>query len=267
MYRAAAHLHYSSDIAGNMLIYNDCTRIADELRSLLATQASKDAQSHLEPHMRPSSLLYLDNVIKAIESFGKRAYGAEMESQRTIIKDLFDGAQGFAHCTIHPFAGECDRAVATTLDRIRDVHRSWQGILSHSALLQSLGSILSAVTGKMIADIEDMSDISEEQSQRLRHFCLEIAKMSELFTSQEGVSGQQGNDLTGIYTPNWFKFQYLSEILDSSLADIKYLWTDGELRLEMEADEVIDLIKALFAESDYRRKAIAEIRRTAGREW
>jgi protein transport protein DSL1/ZW10 len=263
MYRATAAKHYSNDVAGNMLIYNDCTRIADQLRQMLDAQAEKDKQSDSPQAMRPSALLYLENDIKAIEGFGKRAYGTEMESQRTIIRDILDGAQGFIHCTEHPFAAVCDEAVAATLDRMREVHRNWKGILSHSALLQSVGSILAAVTGKMIMDIEDMNDISEEASQRLRHFCLEIGKISDLFVAADGSHGS--GDLTSIYAPNWFKFQYLSEILDGSLADIKYLWTDGELRLEFEADEVIDLIKALFAESDHRRRAISEIRRTATR--
>ena len=65
--------------------------------------------------------------------------------------------------------------------------------------------------------------------------------------------------MTGVYVPNWFKFQYLAEILESSLADIKWMWTEGELKLEFEAREVVDLIEALFAESDYRRRAIREI--------
>jgi centromere/kinetochore protein ZW10 len=67
--------------------------------------------------------------------------------------------------------------------------------------------------------------------------------------------------LTAIYTPNWLKFQYLATILEGSLADIKFLWSEGELRLEFAAQEVIDLIEALFADSEHRRKAIAQIRR------
>ena len=69
--------------------------------------------------------------------------------------------------------------------------------------------------------------------------------------------------MTAVYVRNWLRFQYLVNILESSLADIKFLWLEGELRLEFSPDEVIDLIKALFAESDYRRKAIAEIRQNA----
>lgn len=264
MYRATAATHYSKDIAGNMLIYNDCTRLSDRIRSFMIDQVQKDQTSNIPSPLRASIRLKLDGDIKAIEGFGKRAYGKEMESQRTIVRDLLDGAQGFANCTVPPFAAECDNAVSMTVDRIREVQRQWKGILSHSALLQSLGSLVSTALNKVIVDIEDMSDIAEEDSKRLRHFCDELAKLSDLFVANERI--EEAKDMTGIYTPNWFKFQYLSEILESTLADIKYMWTEGELKLEMETEEVVDLIKALFAESEHRRRAISEIRKTsAGR--
>lgn len=244
-----------------MLIFNDCNRLSDLLRSLLQNQAEEDASTTLPSPGKPSPRLRLDPDIKALESFAKRAYGKEMELQRTILRDLLDGAQGFTNCTVPPFAAECENAIAMTVDRIRELNRQWKDVLSRSALLQSLGSLLSAVTSKMIVEIEDMGDISEEESKRLRHFCNEIAKLSDLFV-QESPDGRSGN-MTGVYTPNWFKFQYLSEILESSLADIKYLWAEGELKLEFEAEELIELIKALFAESEHRRRAIGEIRRTS----
>jgi centromere/kinetochore protein ZW10 len=261
MYRATAATHYSKDVAGNMLIYNDCTRLSDRLRLFLQEQAANDTTSALPQHLRPSVRLNLDDDIKAIEAFGKRAYGREMESQRTIIRDLLDGAQGFQTCTTAPFAAECDNAIAMTTDRINEVEQQWQNILSHSALLQSLGSIVSTALTKFVTDVEDMPDIAEDESRKLHGYCVSLSSLSSLFQSDD--SSGDARDMTGIYTPNWFKFQYLGEILDSSLADIKMFWSEGGLKLEMEAEEVVDLIKALFAESEHRRKAIGEIRRTS----
>ncbi|KAK7179738.1 is centromere binding protein at prophase [Paraphaeosphaeria sporulosa] len=264
MYRATAATHYSRDIAANMLIYNDCTRLSDRLHAFIAERAEQDPSTDLPQHLKPSVRLKprLEQDIKAIEGFGKRAYGREMESQRTIIRDHLDAAQGFASCTKMPFAAECDNAIAMTIDRISDVKNVWKPVLSHSALLQSLGSLVSTALAKFIADIEDMPDIAEDESKKLRGYCVSLSSLAALFITED-ADGQQ-RDMTSVYTPNWFKFQYLSEILDSSLADIRYMWTDGELRLEMEVDEVLDLIRALFAESEYRRKAIADIRRVAG---
>lgn len=263
MYRATAVVHYSRDIAGNMLIYNDCQRLSDRLRLFLQEQADKDKSSTLLRGLQASLRLkpMLDVDIKSIDGFGKRAYGREMESQRQIIRDHLEGAQGFQGCTNVPFATACDDAIAMTIDRIEDVRRQWQDVLSHGALLQSLGSLVSTALTKFLNDVEDMSDIAEDESKKLHGYCVSLATLAQQFQT-DGGHGEL-RDMASIYIPNWFKFQYLSEILDSTLADIKYFWTDGELKLEMEAEEVVSLIEALFAPSDHRRRAIAEIRRTS----
>ncbi|KAF2684831.1 hypothetical protein K458DRAFT_301641 [Lentithecium fluviatile CBS 122367] len=265
MYRATAATHYSKHDAANMLIYNDCMHLSDRLSQLLASQLANEPASTLPPHLRPSARLKpsLEQNIKAIDSFGNRAYGREMESQRTIIRDHLDAAQGFAGCTNMPFAAECDNAIMMTINRIADVKNQWKPILSHSALLQSLGSLVGTALGKFITDVEDMSDIAEDESGKLHGYCKSLSTLSVHFQTDNDEEGSEGMDMSSRFVANWFKFQYLSEILDSSLADIKYFWTDGGLKLEMKAEEVVDLLKALFAESEHRRKAIAVIRRTS----
>ncbi|KAL8943632.1 MAG: hypothetical protein Q9216_000920 [Gyalolechia sp. 2 TL-2023] len=262
MYRACASNYYSLNNSGNMFLYNDCLWLVDQLRKGMQTRKqNRERPSNSRPHF--------DTDIVILEAFGKRCYGKEMESQRTIIKDLLDGAQGFANCTEAPFSRECDLAVVTIVDRLRTIHGQWKSILSHSALMQSIGSLLSTITDKIIIDIEDMSDISEPESQRLTAYCGQIIALEDLFLPRQepASSGQQEEPvpLTAVYAPGWFKFQYLSEILDSSLVDIKYLWTDGGLKLEYGAEEVVELIEALFADSEHRRRAIGEIRRSSGR--
>ncbi|RMZ73947.1 microtubule associated [Pyrenophora seminiperda CCB06] len=215
MYRATAVIHYSKDIASNMLIYNDCQRLSDRLRLFLQEQSDKDKTSTLPQHLQPSKRLkpLLETDIKSIEGFGKRAYGREMESQRQIIRDHLEDAQGFQDCTNAPFATVCDDAIATTIDRIGDVKRQWQKVLSHSALLQSLGSLVSAALMKFINDVEDKSDIAEDESGKLHGYCVSLATLAQHFQTEDGNG--EIKDMAGVYMPNWFKFQYLSEILDS----------------------------------------------------
>ena len=233
---------------GHVFLYNDAQYMVDELRTIV-----KECQ-----------LERLATDIVALEEFGKLAYMKEMQIQRTIVTDLLDGAQGFQQCSQQPYLGECENAVAATVDRMRDVYREWQPILSQSSLLRAMGSLLSTVLYKMIMEIEDLGDISEDQSQQLVSFCNQISKLEDLFIPPGSVvSGAAAVPMTAVYVPNWFKFQYLVNILESSLADIKFLWEEGELSLEFMPDEVINLIRALFAESDYRRNAIADIKRTS----
>lgn len=260
MYRATAPTYYAVDASGNMYLYNDSMWLAEQLRDFTREQALRTGAKS----PRAMGKVKLGPDIDSLEAFAKRAYGKEMSVQRTILGDLLDGAQGFAHCTEPPFASECETAVSSTIDRIRTLHGQWKGVLSQSALLQAIGSLLGTVTHKLIMDIEDMSDISEAESQRLASFCNQISKLEDLFVPDQ-KGGEAAVPHTAVYTPNWLRFQYLANILESSLVDIKYLWSEGELRLEFTADELIDLIEALFADSEHRRKAIAEIRRSAAR--
>ncbi|EFR01667.1 hypothetical protein MGYG_04669 [Nannizzia gypsea CBS 118893] len=251
MFKAMAPIFYSQKSASShMYLYNDSIYLAERLRAF--------SEEH--------RFSRLAGDIDSIEKFGRLSYGREMHSQRTILTDLLDGCQGFSSCNTQPYLGECERAIKSTVDRVRSVHNEWKSILSHSVLLQSIGSLLSTGINKIILDIEDLGDISDPESQRLAGFCSSVSKLEDLFlpeTPEESTgAGDEPIAMTAIYVPNWLKFQYLVNILESSLADIKYLWTEGELKLEFSPDELIDLIKALFADSEHRRKAISEIRST-----
>ena len=249
MFRATAPSFYETSMSsGNMHLYNDCLYLSERYKDVMSTAPINNN----------------GDDVAALEKFAKSAYAREMDTQRTVLGDLLDGAQGFASCTEYPFSVECETAVTSTVDRIKIVHEEWKTILSQSALLQSTGSLLATIIEKVIKDIEDMEDIPEAESQRLASFCSQISKLDVLFTPQranETPASEESPPMTAVYVYNWLRFQYLANILESSLVDIKYLWTEGELSLEFTVDEVVDLIKALFADSHHRRNAISEIRR------
>ncbi|KXG52604.1 uncharacterized protein PGRI_088880 [Penicillium griseofulvum] len=247
MFKATSSTFYSLKLtSGQMYLYNDSLYLAEEIRKLV--------EEHDLSRLQPD--------VEALEKFGKLAYSKEMQTQRTIVTDLLDGAQGFGQCSEQPFQADCENSVSATVDRIRDVYKEWQPILSHSALLQSVGSLLSTVINKVVIDIEDLGDISEDQSRQLVSFCNQLSKLEDLFMP-EPDGGAEALPVTAIYVPSWFRFQYMINILESSLADIKFLWLEGELGLEFSAEEVIDLIEALFAESDHRRRRVEPSPRSA----
>lgn len=260
MYRATAGSYYASDLAGQMLIYNDAVHLSGELKSLLEDIPAKNPLSK-----RLQSLM---TDISSLEQFSRRAYGREMDSQRTILLDILSSTSGFVNSTAPLNAKQYSTTVQDAVSRVRDVDRSWHAVLSDSTRLQSLGSLTGTLVKQMISDILERADdpggISEDQSKILKSFCDEISKLADLFTepgSSEATGQKQS--LVHVYTPDWFRFQYLGEILDASLADIRYLWTEGELKLEFRSDEVADLIQALFADSTYKRDAIRDIRKSS----
>lgn len=256
MYRAIAPPSYSHNPSGPMFLYNDSLWLAERLQQIPSHQNTSKGRNI---QSRTSYNLNLATHIQALETFRKRAYTKEMESQRLVITDLLDGSQGFRNCTEYPFNQDCDIAIASTIDRLRDLHKQWSGVLSLSVLLQALGSLLSTVAKKVINDIEDLADISEPESQQLTAYCNRIATLEDLFPQTAEQTSQ-----TAVYTAYWLKFRYLANILESSLVDIKYLWTEGELGLFYDTEELVDLVVALFAEGPHRRNAIAEIRSRRG---
>lgn len=256
MFRATAPSFYGASPAlTDIHRYNDSLYIAERLRDMSVPAGISP------PH--------IDTDVKAIEKFARLAYSKEMETQRLIVWDLVEGAQGFTSCTQFPYSQEIENAVSSVVDRIRALHQHWKPVLSTSALMQSIGSLVTMVLDKVISSVEEMDDISEPESRRLTEYCQQIATLEDLFMSSppplQQPSPRQGQEhvavpMTAVYVANWLKFQYMINILESSLADIKYLWTEGELSLEFSADEVVDLIRALFAESAHRRSAIAAIK-------
>jgi protein transport protein DSL1/ZW10 len=70
-----------------MYTYNDSMWLSDRFREYAAEWNSR---TDLPP--RTYGKVKLGPEIKALQSFGKRAYTNEMISQRTIINDLMGGA-------------------------------------------------------------------------------------------------------------------------------------------------------------------------------
>ena len=52
----------------------------------------------------------------------------------------------------------------------------------------------------------------------------------------------------------------LTEVLQSNLVEVKYLWFESELSLDFTAEEVVDLINLSFESNVGVRAAIREIR-------
>lgn len=241
-YRALAPISYPADISSNMYIYNDCIRISEQLL-------------HLD---LPSSALPENGEkddIDLVQCFGKRHYAKEIASQRTILCDLLDGAQGFLACTDYPQSINCETAISSTITRIHEIHGHWSKVLSPSTLSQSLGLLLNTVVTKLVNDIEDMADIPAAESVKLSEFCEEISKLESLFPEGPG-----GISTIAFYCRNWLKFRFLHQILESRIADILYMFREGHLE-GFGTDELVDLVKALFADNENRRRCVDEIRR------
>lgn len=225
--------------------------LAEQLKDFVKAWSSRD---DLGP--RAQGKVRLDSEIEALEKFSRRAYGNEMSTQRTIITDLLGGAQNFLQQGTD--ANDNQLAITSIVAHIRQLSKEWKKILSKSAWAQAVGSLLSTLAKKIIIDVEDLTSLGADEAYRVASLISMIIKLDDLFLPDDKSAPQI--PMTSQYAPNWLKLNFLSEVLQSDLKDLKYLWFESDLSVYFTAQEVVELIELSF-ESNYRtREAITRIR-------
>lgn len=141
-----------------------------------------------------------------------------------------------------------ERAFAGLIASFSRLRSSVKGVIRTDQLNQLLGSIAEFVMRFVIEAVEDLDDISEEDSNKLCKMCRDLQAGLQGVFEENGTQGYK-------HTSNWFKFAYLSEILQANLVDLSYLHKEGSL-VDFSADELVRLCKALFADTDKRANVI-----------
>ncbi|KFY36495.1 hypothetical protein V494_05027 [Pseudogymnoascus sp. VKM F-4513 (FW-928)] len=254
MYRASAPVYYNLAAGGNMYCYNDAMHLSD-----LLEEFSENWSQRTDLGPRAKGKVRLDGEVQSLLKFSRAAYGREMSTQRTIITDLLGGAQSF----LNQGDATADRvAVESVVAHIRSLATQWRTILSESAWSQAVGALLSTVARKMISDVTDLTVLGADEAFRVAELIALVTKLDDLFTP-EGADDDPENPpvpTTSHYAAFWLKLHFLSEVLQSNLRDLMFLWSKSDLSLYFGAEEVVDLIELSFETNRRTKEAIAEIR-------
>ncbi|KAJ0166930.1 Centromere/kinetochore protein zw10 -like protein [Colletotrichum tanaceti] len=254
MFRAVSPHYYSLDIGGNMFLYNDAMYLSEKLADLASTWKAREDLT-----TRAQNMLRIDNDIKSLRNFATRAYTNELGVQKTVLRDLLGGDQSLMQ------QEELDSCVDSAVARIRSLAVTWESILARSVWYQAVGSLADAISSKIIGDVMDASSIGQDDAYRIAQLIAKITELDDLFppsrsTTQGQQLGADGVPTTAQYAATWLRLKYLSEVLQSNLNEVKYLWHDGELSLYFSADEVVDLIEASFDANPRMKETIRAIR-------
>ncbi|KAJ3960787.1 ribosome biogenesis protein ytm1 [Colletotrichum tropicale] len=159
---------------------------------------------------------------------------------------------------------ELDSCVDSAVARVRSLAVTWESILSRSVWYQAVGSLADAISSKIISDVMESSSIGQDDAYRIAQLIAKITELDDLFlpsrTAASSGSGKDEIPTTAQYAATWLRLKYLSEVLQSNLNEVKYLWCDSELSLYFSADEVVDLIEASFDANPRMRETIRAIR-------
>lgn len=143
---------------------------------------------------------------------------------------------------------------------------TWEGILAHSVWYQAVGSLVDTVSSKIIADVMDMTGIGQDEAYNIANMIATVTELDDLFLPsrfqhQDAQKGKDADEVptTAQYGSTWLRLKYLSEVLQSNLRDLRYLWMESELSFYFSVDEVLDLINLSFEDNARTREVMREI--------
>ncbi|KAJ7130610.1 hypothetical protein C8R44DRAFT_613672 [Mycena epipterygia] len=181
-----------------------------------------------------------------------------VEQHRQSANDIISqGAEGFTFTADQDRYDECESAVSRAVQEIKRLAQRWKGILNKSKYYTALGMVTDAAVSRVLEDVLALPDIPELESHRLSELCRLLHALEALFIEDANQAS-----FVADYVPSWFKFSYLSELLEASMVDISYLFDSGAL-VDFEVDELVRLVRALFADTALRTNTLNKL--TAGR--
>jgi centromere/kinetochore protein ZW10 len=139
----------------------------------------------------------------------------------------------------------------------------------------SIGQLVETALNRVLGDILELDDITEEESRQLAELCRIISALEGLFVENtpQNAAGNTGSFVVA-YVPSWLKFSYISVLLvrviivvmnrktdteqEASMVDIQYLFDDGAL-VDFTGEELAKLVRALFADTPMRASMISRL--------
>ncbi|KAG5438635.1 hypothetical protein PCANB_002741 [Pneumocystis canis] len=238
-YRALVPLYYDKLSASPMLLYNDFIYLSIHLQELY------DGSEVLQCILDESN---------AFRNAGNLIYLHELQIQKNHIILILERTNGFTDCADKQQIERCTFLISELQEKIKTLSELWKQIFSREVLFESIGQLLETAIVYIITAIKNISDISEAESKQLSKLCNQFAQIEDIFITEE-----QALPITPTYVPNWLKFRYLIEILEASIQDVMYLYNSGAL-IDFDKEEIISLLKTLFAETPSRAENISKIR-------
>lgn len=140
--------------------------------------------------------------------------------------------------------------------------------MPYSAWASATGSLVNTIASRIIADVFDLSDISVDEAERIATVILRVEALDNLFLKQDITGNKiplveenaEPIPTTSKFADKWIKMKFLSEVLQSNLAEVKYLWFESDLSLYFRVDEVVEIMGLSFQKNKAVRDAIKEIK-------
>ncbi|BGP24613.1 ribosome bioproteinsis protein ytm1 [Rhodotorula toruloides] len=249
LYRATAAVHNSTLLASvpaiGMQFANDAEWIGREVERIW-----REASEGKDLQVTAKQAREVELAFQSTRKLGRDTRRKQIAIQRAALMESLDEANGFLRTSDDAHYATCERALQQVIHTLHRLSLVWKPVMTPTALYTTLGGLVNEVLLRVLDEIEDQTDISEAESVRLNKLCKMLHELESLFDGSETTAGRE--------VPVWYKFCFLSELLEASMADIMFLFDHSHL-VDFSPQEIVKLIRALFANSPLRNQNIEKI--------
>uniref|UniRef100_A0A914YH98 ZW10 C-terminal helical domain-containing protein n=1 Tax=Panagrolaimus superbus TaxID=310955 RepID=A0A914YH98_9BILA len=151
---------------------------------------------------------------------------------------------------------ECRRIVDGCIRQIQQIATIWKDVLTDSVYVRALGSLVAytlSVFTKMVLNKEDITEVDAQEIEK------ELAILLKAFEDLMKIGGQQ--TIQAFCEADYHKTKEIIFCLRESLLNIADRWCEGKGPLAhwLKADQIKQLIRALFQNTDRRAQVLENI--------
>ncbi|KAL5513152.1 YTM1_2 [Sanghuangporus vaninii] len=257
LYRAVYPVVFATELSRSaraLRFSNDCLYMHEEVTKLVELEFQNGAV------LAGSATSVHDQVNEALErlhALGTWWFDEGIERECERVKQILSRAEGFVELSQQDRFDECEAVMSEVLRGVRATTGEWKSILPRTMWLRAAGRVVETALARVLSDVLALPDIPELDSRRLSELCRILNALEGLFVD---VENPEVPSMILDYVPSWLKYSYLSELLEASIADISYLFDEGAL-IDFSVDELVRLVRALFADTPLRANTIAKLQR------
>ncbi|CAG9581910.1 unnamed protein product [Danaus chrysippus] len=177
-----------------------------------------------------------------------------MQQQRKQILDNIRSSDLNCIVVKDVLSENAEAAVRQCLRQLQLLKNVWIGVFPPNVFTRLMGTLVNMFVEELIHRVCSVEDISMEMATQLTDmYTLVVQKSPTLFQSQSDVEQ---------HVKSWIKLQELIFVLGGSLKDIENHWNDGYglLAVHFKREELRNLIKALFQNTQFRANLLAKIK-------
>ncbi|KAE8741357.1 hypothetical protein FOCC_FOCC013124 [Frankliniella occidentalis] len=231
------------------LFHNNCMYLAHRL-VLLGFEVEASLRNVLKADV---AITFVDYV-QTLRHLGTSTYLKHMQQQRKQMLDLVKESGLATLGENSELSPDTERTLRQCLRQLELLQSVWQNVLPGNVYSKSIGVLANAFIEELVIRVSSVEDIPANTAVKLTSlFKMVQERIPKLF---------QNGDEVVLFVKRWLQFQELINILSASLREIEERWADGKgpLAHEFTTEQVKQLIRALFQNTQRRAEVLAKIK-------